>query len=100
MATFAIKTPRRIDPSLVEHGDDISVEHKPERGLTSSVRGIVDKIAVIGSGRHFLTSEGATILVWFPGKANTAKITLYGRAEAVQDVLFDNMDELRNRIAS
>lgn len=99
MATFAIKQPRRIDPSLIEIGDDIAVEHKANRGLVVTQRGIVAKRIDHGSNRYLMTEEGATILAWEPGKNTGVKITLYGREEKPQETLFDNMDELRARIA-
>lgn len=100
LVTYPIKQPRRIDPSLIEIGDDISVEFKKSRGLTTSNRGIVGKIVKSGAARFLCTSEGATIMSWTPGHKANVKVTLYGRAVKVQDTLFDAMDELRERIAS
>lgn len=99
MATIPIKQPRRIDPSLIETGDDISVEHMPNRGLTIINRGVVAKRIDRGSVRYLMTKEGATILAWEPGKKTGVKVILFGREEVSQSTLFDNMDELRERIA-
>lgn len=102
MATFAIKQPRRIDPSLIEIGDDIAVEHGPARGLTTTLRGIVAKEVKSGSTKFLMTSEGATILAWEIGKPIGVKITLYGREEFPQESLFDKtpIEELKERLAS
>lgn len=101
MITKPIKRPRRIDPSLIDLGDDISVEHKPVKGVTMTLRGIV-AMRGLGSTRYLATAEGATLLAWEPGKTSRVKVTLYGRAEPEQATLFDvldSMDEVRARIA-
>lgn len=98
--TYAIKQPRRIDPSLIEIGDDIFVEFPKGRGIVTSNRGIVGKIVKSGSARFLCTVEGATIMSWTPGSVNKVKVTLYGRAEKVTDTLFDDMESIKERIAS
>lgn len=99
MSPRPIKQPRRIDPSLVEIGDDISVEHKEDRGITTTLRGIVAKRVESGSTRYYLTKEGATLMAWQPGKSNKFKITLFARDDVPQSSLFDLPDELTERLA-
>lgn len=99
MATIPITQPRRIDPSLVEVGDDISVEHKPDRGVTTTLRGIVGKRVDSGQTRYLMTTDGATILAWEPGRLNRYKVTLFGREEMPQEVLFDVRQLVEQRIA-
>lgn len=99
MATLPIKQPRRIDPSLLEVGDDISVEHPADRGMTVTIRGIIAKQMKSGQTRYFMTNEGATILAWEIGKKLRVKVTLFGRDATPQATLFDSMDEVRERIA-
>lgn len=88
-------------PELVEVGDDISVEIvKPNRGIVTTKRGIIGKMMYSGKSRFYVTSEGATIFSFEPGKAHGLKITLYGRAEVIQDSLFElDSEETRKRIA-
>lgn len=99
--TVPIRRPRFIMPELVEIGDDISVEIvKANRGIISTKRGIVSKRVYSGKGRYYVTSEGATIFSFEPGKPTGIKITLYGRAESVSESLFEiDADETRERIA-
>jgi hypothetical protein len=102
MATIPIKQPRRIDPSLVEIGDDISVTFKKDRGLTTTNRGIVGKRMDSGSTRYLLTEEGATLLAWEPSRTKLVEVTLYGREEVPQSTLFDiaeGIDLVKQRIA-
>ena len=99
MSTIPIGRPRRIDASLVEIGDDISVEHEAERGLTPSVRGIVAKKVILNNVRHYMTKEGATIMSWTPNAVSKVKVTLYGRDAKPMETLFDDMDIVRKRIA-
>lgn len=100
MATLPIKQPRRIDPSLIEIGDDILIEHKTERGIATMLRGIVGKRVDSGKTRYLMTNEGATLLAWEPGKINKYKVILFGRDATPQATLFDDMAELSDRIAS
>lgn len=99
MSTVPIKQPRRIDPSLVEIGDDVSVEYKMENGIIKTLRGIVGKRVDTGKTRYLLTKEGATLYSWSPERKAQITITLYGRAEQPQTTLFE-IDEIRERIAS
>lgn len=99
MSTIPIKHPRRIDPSLVEIGDDISVEHKPDRGVTTILRGIVGKRVDNGQTRYLMTVEGATLIAWEPNRLNGYKVTLFGRDEPVQETLFDVRQMVEQRIA-
>lgn len=99
--TIPIKSPRTIDPSLIEQGDDISVEIiKPNRGIKTTKRGIVAKKIYSGKSQFYLTAEGATLFSFEPGRSHGLKIMLYGRAEVVSDTLFDiEMPTVRARIA-
>jgi hypothetical protein len=99
MATFAIKQPRRIDPSLVEIGDDISITRKPERGVTTTLRGIVGKRIDVGATRYMMTDEGATLFAWEAMQTVGLTITLYGREEKPQSTLFELDPEIERRIA-
>lgn len=102
-----IGQPRFIDESLIEIGDLISVEHRQEKGVTMTIKGIVDKIDAIGRHRYLLTKEGSTILAWEPGRASKVKVTLLGREEPENATIFDlpdnpysngTYDELRERM--
>lgn len=98
-----IGQPRFIDPSLVEKGDEISVEHRENRGITTTLRGIVAKRVDSGQTRYLMTEEGATLLAWEPGRASKVKVTLYAREEPEQATIFDLPDDIKEveqRIAS
>lgn len=99
--TVPIRRPRMISPDLIEIGDDISVEIiKPDRGITTTKRGIVGKRIYSGKSRYYSTIEGATLFSYEPGRVHGLKITLYGRAEQVQETLFEiDNSQLRERIA-
>ena len=99
MSTIAVRQPHRIDPSLVEIGDDISVEHKAERGIITTLRGIVAKRVDSGQTRYMITSEGATLLAWEPGRTNKIKVTLFGRDAKPVETLFDDIEQVELRIA-
>jgi hypothetical protein len=99
MPTFAIKQPRRIDPSLVEIGDDISITLKPERGITTTLRGIVGKRIDVGATRYMMTDEGATLFAWEAKRTVGLTITLYGRSDCPQTSLFELEPEVEKRIA-
>jgi hypothetical protein len=97
-----IGRPRPIDPSLIEDGDDISVEHKANRGIVMTLRGVVAKRVDGGSTRYLMTAEGATLLAWEPGKKNAIKVTLYGREEPEQATMFDlptEIESIKERVA-
>lgn len=88
--TVPIKRPRIIRPEIIEIGDDISVENvKEDRGIRTTVRGIVGKVAKSGQTRYFMTSEGATLFAFEIGRTPSGIITLYGRAEFVSESLFE-----------
>lgn len=95
-----IKQPRRIDPSLVEVGDDISVEHPMTKGIITILRGVVHHRSEGGSTRYYHTEEGATLFAYDPTRTNKVKIVLYGRDEMPQSTLFETAEELKERIAS
>lgn len=99
--TVPIRRPRFIAPELVEIGDDVEVEIvKANRGIKTKKRGIVGKRVYSGKARFYTTEEGATIFSFEPGKPTGIKIMLYGRAEHVEESLFDmGNDEIRERIA-
>lgn len=97
-----IKSPRLIDVSLIETGDLISVEHKPSRGVTTTLKGVVAKRVDSGATRYLMTEEGATLVSWEPGKANRFKITLFGREEPEEEAMFelpDNIQQIKERVA-
>lgn len=99
--TVPIGKPRHISPELVEIGDDVSVEiTKPDKGIRTTTRGVVAKRHVHGAMRYFTTLEGGTIFSYEPGKRHGLVITLYGRAEVVQDMLFDNLTEIKDRLSA
>lgn len=88
--TVPIKRPRIIRPEIIEIGDDIAVENvKPDKGVRTTVRGIVGKVAKTGQTRYYMTVEGATLFAFEIGRTPTATITLYGRAEFVSESLFE-----------
>jgi hypothetical protein len=97
--TIPIGKPRRIAPELIEIGDDVSAQIvKPNRGITTTHRGIVGKKVYSGKSQYFMTEEGATIFSFEPGKNSGVVVTLFGRAEFVEETLFEvEMD--RERIA-
>lgn len=99
MATRPIKQPRRIDPSLVEIGDDIAVEHPEKRGIVTINRGIVASRMESGSTRYYLTKDGATLMAWDAKGINKIKVILYGRDEVPQTTLFELPGEVEKRIA-
>ena len=97
-----IGQPRFIDPSLIEIGDDISVEHKPQKGMTMTLRGIVAVRNDYGDTRYLSTREGATLLAWGPKKNVGVRVILYGREEAQEVAMFDlpdNIQEVVERIS-
>lgn len=98
MSPRPIKQPRRIDPSLVEIGDDVSVEHPEDRGVTTTLRGIVAKRVDHGDTRYLMTKEGATLMAWSP-KGNKIKVTLFARDDVPQVTLFEMPEEFKARIA-
>lgn len=99
MKTLAIGQPRLIDPSLVEKGDDISVEYVRDKGIITTLRGIVGKRVDSGKSRYLLTTEGATLLSWSPDRKSRIKVTLFGRAELAHPTMFDLPEELAERMA-
>lgn len=94
------RTPQAIDPSVIEIGDDISVELPADKGLVTTLRGIVAKRHDHGSTRYLMTAEGATILAWEARKrVGAPKVTIYGREEHPQAMLFEaNIGEMRERL--
>lgn len=95
-----IGSPRFIDPSLIEIGDEISVEHKPDKGITTTLKGVVAKRMDSGETRYLMTVEGATLLAWSPKKTSKYRVTLLGREEPENATIFDLLDETKDRIAS
>lgn len=98
MSTIPIGRPRIIDASMVDIGDDISVEYPEERGVTTTLRGVIAKRMMSGQSRYFMTKDGATLVSWEPNKKSRVKVTLFGREEFPQETL-DFMDEVRSHIA-
>lgn len=97
-----IGQPRFIDPSLVEEGDEISVEHKEDKGITTILKGVVAKRIDTGAVRRYTTSENATLFAYEPGKPVRVRITLFAREEPTNAGLFDieeSINEVRKRIA-
>lgn len=94
--------PRKIDPSLIELGDTISVVHKRNQGIVTILEGVVHERKDSGNVRYFVTKEGATLLAWIPGR-HDVKVTLLSRPEFKQQTLFefDNgfLDGVKERIA-
>lgn len=99
MGTKAIGQPRRIDPSLVEIGDDISVQLKSDRGIVTTLRGVVGKRLDHGKVRYLMTNEGATLLAWEPNTTKRVIVTLFGREEYPQESMFELPQEIQERIA-
>lgn len=93
-----IGQPRFIDPSLVEEGDEISVEHIANKGVTTTVRGIVDKRLEQGTMRRFITAEGGTLMAWEPGRLPKYRVTLYAREEPANATMFDLPIEIEERM--
>lgn len=83
-----IGQPRFIDPSLIELGDEISVEHKPDHGITTTLQGIVAKRADAGETRYLMTKEGATLLAWSPKRNAKYRVTLIAREEPENATIF------------
>ena len=94
-----IGQPRFIDPSLVEEGDEISVEHVENKGVTTTVRGVVDQRLEQGAMRRFITAEGGTLMAWEPGKLSKFRVTLYAREEPEHATIFELLDLTKERIA-
>lgn len=94
--------PHKLDPSLIELGDTISVAHKRNQGIVTILEGVVYERKDSGNVRYFVTKEGATLLAWIPGR-NDVKVTLLSRPEVRQQTLFefDNsfLDVVKERIA-
>lgn len=93
-------TPQPINPAVIEIGDDISVELPEDRGVTTTIRGIVGKRIDSGATRYLMTAEGATLLAWEAKRRNKQpKVVIYGREEHPQATLFEaDIDELRDRL--
>lgn len=102
MARIKYAVPHTIDPSLIETGDEISVQHKKDQGVELTLRGIVGKRVDSGNVRYLCTKEGATLLAWEPSRKGTIKVLLWSREEITQQTLFsaDFLDETKDRIAS
>ena len=83
-----IGQPRFIDPSLIEVGDEISVEHKPDRGVITTIRGVVGKRVDSGDTVYLITEEGATLLAWSAKRTNKYRVTLYAREEPENATIF------------
>ena len=100
MGRIKFKTPMEIDHSLIEIGDEISVEHKADRGIQTILKGIVGDRIYQGDVRLIVTIEGATLLAWEPKRKGTLKIFLHSRATQPQTTLFDDdaLSEIRERI--
>lgn len=93
--------PRRIQPELVEIGDDIEVTLKPDKGVTTTVRGIVGKRMDSGKTRYYMTVEGSTLLAWEPNTTKISRVTIHSRLIKSDETLFESdlMTELKKRIA-
>lgn len=101
--TVPIKRPRIVRPEIIEIGDDISVENvRADKGIRTTVRGIVGKVAKSGQTRFFMTAEGATLFAFEIGRTPQATITLYGRAEFVSESLFEigSFQSVKDRISA
>ena len=98
-----IGQPRFIDPSLIEIGDEISVEHAPTKGVTTTLKGIVAKRTDAGDTRYLMTAEGSTLVAWSPRKNTKIRVTLLGREEPEHATMFDlpdNIQEVQERISA
>lgn len=95
-----IKQPRRIDPSLVEVGDDVSVELPTDRGITTTLRGIVKSVVRSNATNYYMTEEGATLFAHTPGHVNKIKVTLFARDDVPQTAMFELTEEIKERLAS
>lgn len=97
------REPQAIDPAVIEIGDDISVELPEDRGVTTTLRGIVAKRVDHGATRYLMTQEGATLLAWEAKRRNKApKVLIYGREEHPQATLFEAPvdEEIRGRLSA
>jgi len=97
-----IGQPRFIDPSLVEIGDEISVQLKEDHGITTTLLGVVAKRLDVGTTRYLITKENSTILAWDVKRTRGVKVTLIAREEPEQSSMFnlpDEIIELGKRIA-
>lgn len=84
------RIPKPIKPELVQIGDDITVTHAPNKGIVTSVRGVVARREDHGSVRHLVANEGGSIIAWEPGKDNKVRVVLHGRVEVNnQETLFE-----------
>lgn len=81
--------PRFIDPSLVEIGDKISVEHAEVKGIVTINNGVVANRLDQGYTRRFITAEGAVLLAWNIKANNSIRVTLLEREEPENATLFD-----------
>lgn len=93
-----IGQPRFIDVSLIENGDEISVEYPTDRGITTTLKGIVDHRTDHGKTRYLMTAENATLVSWEPKKNAKVRVTLYSRLEPEGATIFDLPDEIRERM--
>ncbi len=91
--------PHYIDPSLIEIGDEVIVHHKPKRGITMTLTGIVAKRVDEGATRYLSTKEGSTLLAWSPKKNADIKVVLLSREASENTALFNLPEEVERRIA-
>lgn len=89
MSNRVSNLPRRIDPSLVEIGDKISVIHKRDRGITMTLEGVVADRVDHGKTRRFVTSENATLFAFDVDSKPTVTVTLITRQAVPQATLFE-----------
>lgn len=88
--------PRIIPAELIEIGDKVRIKHRPKKGVTTILEGVVSDRRDHGSVRFLYTDEGATLVSWQPGVSTGITITLLDRPPAEQEPLsmFDSVERL------
>ena len=99
MTRIRYAAPHTIDPSLIEIGDEIYVEHPKRKGVRTYVRGIVAHRSEHGKSRILSTAEGGTLLAWSPAGREGVKVLLYSRLEQTQEQL-SLFPEIEERISA
>jgi hypothetical protein len=90
--------PRKIDPSLIQEGDEIIVRWPKEQGVATTMEGRVHELRLGSSGfTHFITREGGRLMTWKVGDKSRLNVTLTHRDLVTQIPLF-GMDEIRERM--